>query len=447
MNRIHKYTAVMYWLVYADISKCGVTYGVTPRYAYVLGERGGIHAFTHRRPGAFGKDVAWKEWQPMKTSNERWDNRYDDWGSINNTKAGTYLYPDEMPDMEGTTGEKTGLMAYWKNEEPYPVSYLKLWRKWKPVENLCNLGFTNLVANAICNAYGFPLSKLSEYIDLTKSKPYEMFGMTRADFRVMRNWKVKPKAEEWALWKQYQKAGGKESVLRFMEMIQTYSYTATRMGVEIMMEHPGDDLPKLWRYMGKQGMEGTGLVLLRDSRRMQQELTGRHDLTGEELWPRHLQADHDRLTQMIMEKNKKKNAQELQDGFDKVLEIYADLQWTDGDLAMILPRCNGDLIDEGHTLRHCVGGYGSRHANGKNIIIFVRHRRRPERSYYTLNMDFDGTEPIMVQLHGYGNEHHGDHKQYRHRIPQKVLEFVEKWKIAVLTPWWREQIKKGRKTA
>lgn len=43
-------------------------------------------------------------------------------------------------------------------------------------------------------------------------------------------------------------------------------------------------------------------------------------------------------------------------------------------------------MQEGATLKHCVGGYAKSHASGR-IILFIRHERRPERSWYTLNVD------------------------------------------------------------
>ena len=140
---------------------------------------------------------------------------------------------------------------------------------------------------------------------------------------------------------------------------------------------------------------------------MCRELSGRQELTEEERWPRRLQETHDRLTAQRRLPEDAAKAAEYQKGFDKVLETYGAIQWTDKDLAIILPKCNGDLVREGDVLRHCVGGYGRTHSKGQAIILFVRHYRRTERCYYTLNVDFSGSEPKEIQLHGYGNERHG----------------------------------------
>lgn len=87
-----------------------------------------------------------------------------------------------------------------------------------------------------------------------------------------------------------------------------------------------------------------------------------------------------------------------------------------------------------------VGGYGDAHCRLEQTIFFVRHYRRPERSYYTLSMDLRGI-PAQRQLHGYGNERHGPNKEYSHKIPRKVLDFVDAWKRTVLDPWYKNQIR------
>ena len=106
-----------------------------------------------------------------------------------------------------------------------------------------------------------------------------------------------------------------------------------------------------------------------------------------------------------------------------------------------MPKSNLELVREGQVLRHCVGGYGNEHAKGEKIILFVRHHRRPERSYYTLNISFAEDQPREIQLHGYGNERHGKNKQHRHRIPASVRAFVDRWEREILVPWFIHQKK------
>ena len=174
------------------------------------------------------------------------------------------------------------------------------------------------------------------------------------------------------------------------------------------------------------------MQLLIDYRKMMRDAEMAED--EETLWPRDLIVAHERITQFWAGRTKVS----YQMGFTSTFIKYRDLEWTDGDLCVVLPRVEEDLIEEGKILRHCVGTYGRRHCSGEPVF-FIRHHRRPERSYYTLQINMTGTIPREIQLHGYGNERHGDHKQFKHTIPQKVRDFCDRWERDVLTPWFADQ--------
>lgn len=72
------------------------------------------------------------------------------------------------------------------------------------------------------------------------------------------------------------------------------------------------------------------------------------------------------------------------------------------------------------------------------IILFIRHTRRPERSWFTLNVDV--RNKTILQNHGYGNE--SAHGRKLH-IPKAVQDFVDLWKQEVLDKWTLPKPKKG----
>ncbi len=448
------YTTILYWLVGKNVYDCGTVLDAVPRYAYVLGERGGLTAFSHRRPGVYGKDTADNCWHKLSGNEDRWGARYHDWRSINNTKCGSGAFPGlpEERAMAGTTGEKTGLWRYWRDTDGYrPVEYLKLWRKRKNAENLVNAGLACVVESAIKRGLRYaagPVQELEKAVDLSKRKPHEMLGVTRAELGIIRE--DDDPLGLMKIWSDYRSTGGREDIGKIASACDKYSTTVVQTAVDLIRKWGDCDIGKLERYMEKQKLRLWNIGLLRDSREMAASLADRQTLTEEERWPRQLQQTHDRLSAQKALMLSRKKSQALQAGFDMVLERYGGLQWNDGQLAVILPKSNDDLIREGKILCHCVGGYGESHAKGMNIILFIRHYRRPERSYYTLNISFERGDPQEIQLHGYGNERHGAHKQYAHRIPEAVRAFVDKWEAEVLAPWWREHRKefdKEKKTA
>ena len=153
------------------------------------------------------------------------------------------------------------------------------------------------------------------------------------------------------------------------------------------------------------------------------EMLGTGEHTDIELFPRNLTQAHDRLAEQIKAEAESK----LIKDFAKLAEKYSVLSWNDGNLCIRIVQSEQELIAEGKTLHHCVGSYGRKHVNQTDCIFFVRRYRRPERSYYTLDIDMTEVVPREVQLHGYRND-------YYRGIPQEVRGFVESWKNEILIP-------------
>lgn len=431
-------TTILYWLAENHITQYGAWLELVPRYAYALDEEGKIRAFSHRQYGGYGLDGPAARWRPWKNGSDKWDAFYCDWQSICGRKRGTVSWPTLPAEMAGSTGEKTGLAGYWTGSDGVlPLQYLKLWRRCPAVENLVNAGFVGFLHSVIYNAYQYkydPVTEAGKTLDLTRRKPHELLGLSKEDYRVIdhsvrpgdlqlfqRFRVLEPKVDAEKLWAKVQGGAG----VALLDQIVNY----------------GGSLDRYDRYFEKQGLTIRSIGLLRDARKFAEDLHPRQKLTEEELWPRHLQEAHDRLSMARVLQLDAGKSRQLQAGFDAVLQKYGALQWTDGELEILLPKSNLDLVREGQVLRHCVGGYGQSHAQGVKIILFVRHHRRPERSYYTLNISFAGDRPEEIQLHGYGNERHGVNKEHPHRIPAKVRAFVDRWEKEILIPWFVNQKK------
>lgn len=272
------------------------------------------------------------------------------------------------------------------------------------------------------------------WVDWREVKPHRMLHMSRAAFREISH-------KRWGMgdvecWDRYRSQIQPADALDFERCRERVGSKAVGQLLEMLADGWDDLLPVLVvRYLEKQNALDDGVQLLIDYRRIMRD-AGLAE-TEETLWPRNLTAAHERVTQFWSNRFKTS----YQADFSSTFIQYRDLEWTDGHLCIVLPRDEDDLISEGKTLRHCVGTYGANHCSGRPIF-FVRHYRRPERSYYTLNIDMRGTIPKEIQLHGYGNEHHGERKQFSHKIPQKVREFCDIWEREVLMPWFAARRKK-----
>lgn len=185
VSNVSGYAAILYWMIERNITEYGSTMEIKPMYAYVLGDRGGVTKYRHGQfTGMFGTFRNDSSWQLCKDNRDQIQCQYNDWGSINNRKAGAIVYP--FPDsLIGTTGEKTGLHEMTTaNKTPYLLDYVKLWYKWKPVEALAKAGFTDLLSALLDgDVYGNALTKLASVFDTGARKPSQILGLTKAEYR------------------------------------------------------------------------------------------------------------------------------------------------------------------------------------------------------------------------------------------------------------------------
>lgn len=117
------------------------------------------------------------------------------------------------------------------------------------------------------------------------------------------------------------------------------------------------------------------------------------------------------------EKNREKEAKmkKLDEKRKKVFEAE------DEEFLIRLPLKLSEIIKEGSSLNHCVGGYVDRHANGDTTILFLRKKSDKDKSFYTI--ECHGTDPKkgidVRQIHGQNNKWLGNNPE--------VVPFVLRW--------------------
>lgn len=419
-------TALVSWLacreIYPDHTQ---HFEIVPWVANVIDEQGRLRAFRYDEHG-------WhRACGPVTPETTGYLSGEGYYGYV---RGGFVELPDS--DLAGETGEKTGVREYLEADGCFPTDYLRIWRKHKSIENLMKSGFSGGAAHAVNNyASGYGAKALDE-LDLTKQKPHEILRMSKSEFRHIcsERWGY----GQYSLFLLMRDAGMVGDVQRFSDYWQRYKDGGLRYALNMANKPDGLTMEQIDRYLvGKLGLRPEDLHLLGDTWRMHRLVYLQPPRTQEELWPRNLMERHDQLSAMAEVKSDAKQ----QAAFDRTAQTLAPLIWTDGELCIVIPTCSADLSREGRVLRHCVGGYSHSHVSG-SPVLFVRHRRRPERPYYTLNICLTGDAPRRLQLHGYGNERHGDKKQYEHTIPKKVLDFCDRWEREVLAPWWAERQRK-----
>lgn len=438
---------LLYWMASRTLDEYGIfCTEILPHEAVILDRCGKLRRIRHNRRnmGGYTQLPHWEETAGFRAPEEL---RYNSTEAANGTKVGAVVYP-AAADLTGTTGEKTGIEDYARQGE-WLSEYLLLWRRHKNAENLARRGWAEtLDALMEGRCYenvrsGSTRTPEIPEIDWAERKPHRMLRMDRHSFAELAGrWS----AETLKLWMRYLDAGGDLTAAEFDGAEKEISSGSVRRMVRRMEQGRTEpELRKLLRYVRRQAARqeqerpiAAGLYLdyleMLEARQTQP--------TAYEICPRDLRAAHDRETAAYRERKTSKFAGD----FAELAKKYAPLTWSDGEICIRVAAEPDELTREGCVLHHCVGSYHEKHAHETDVIFFVRHARRPERSWYTLDICMTGSEPREVQLHGYRNECCG---RKRLRIPPQVREFCDRWKKEVLLPWAAEnrQKRRERKTA
>lgn len=156
----------------------------------------------------------------------------------------------------------------------------------------------------------------------------------------------------------------------------------------------GADIVELYRYLGKgDNLASVWCDYINMAVKIGYDLSDRTVL-----YPKNLHERHDAAVAEVRYKADAA-AQEEYKNRRKMLEKKYSFQLA--GYRIIVPQSSEEIIREGTTLHHCVGGYADRHIKGKTTILFLRKARTPWRSFMTIELDEQGN---LRQIHGYKNE-------------------------------------------
>jgi hypothetical protein len=95
------------------------------------------------------------------------------------------------------------------------------------------------------------------------------------------------------------------------------------------------------------------------------------------------------------------------------------MSFADTDYLIRPVRSVKELVDEGKTLKHCVGGYVERVAKGESNILVIRRVFEPDKPFFTVVI----RKEDITQCYGLSHCHPDSH----------LRDFIERFKIAKLT--------------
>lgn len=143
-----------------------------------------------------------------------------------------------------------------------------------------------------------------------------------------------------------------------------------------------------------------------------------YDLTDDFiLYPRHLKEAHDRASEMFSQRKTEIYNQKIAAEYAGLLKQY---RMSRNGLMIVPPKTAAEIVEEGHALHHCVGGYVSRVANKECVILFLRQKEKPDEPFYTIEV----RNGEVQQIRGHNNCD----------PPPKVEAYMKVWTQKKLLP-------------
>jgi len=122
--------------------------------------------------------------------------------------------------------------------------------------------------------------------------------------------------------------------------------------------------------------------------------------------------------QEIADENNREKEEKMKKLDEKRKKVF---EAEDDEFLIRLPVKLSEIIREGGSLNHCVGGYVDRHATGSTTILFLRKKSDKDKSFYTI--ECHGTDPkkgiTVTQIHGQSNKWLGNNPE--------AVPFVLRW--------------------
>lgn len=133
------------------------------------------------------------------------------------------------------------------------------------------------------------------------------------------------------------------------------------------------------------------------------------------LFPKHFKEAHDDAMLKIRTKSQEKDIAKVNKLLPVLHKIFDYIDESAGYMIMA-PKDGKDIINEGHKLHHCVGGYLDKVAKGKTVILFVRKLKNPDKPFVTVEVSPE--THCIGQVSAFANA----------EAPKDVKAFLEKYK-------------------
>lgn len=302
------------------------------------------------------------------------------------------------------------------------VKFLCMSAKYPALEKLMKSGFEYIVKDKLLGR--------SVRLNYRGDTPQKILRLNTAELRAL-NEASASEYNDYLYFRKNIRASGS-----FAKRFELFEHFRTILpDIVEVAEQTGLSHEKVMNYIKRQtgGKNEKTYLFMRDWKdHLRQCVELGYDVTDEAICkPADFYKMHERIS-MEVEARKDKM---MWDNFTKNYEQRRELEFFGEEFIVIQPSYIDEIIKEGEALRHCVGGYAERHAQGKLTIMFLRKKSEPDKPYYTVEVSNDYK---IVQCRGLRNNMANNPK------PKSVEDFEKKYQ-EYLDGLVQSKAKKARK--
>ena len=301
------------------------------------------------------------------------------------------------------------------------VKYLAWYALQPQIEMAVKLDLMEIVADLVQDG-----RKNHQFINWNAQRPNEFLRMSKQDARYFLNARM-----DLNDLKQWKTIGKGMPIGRYLSLAEQCGGTEKLKRIARCAEKAGAGLERAVRYVvgnvpkcGYAGYTiGDIIQYWEDYLTMAQKLD--YDLTEETVaMPKDLKQRHDAAAAIIRHQG---SEEERKKYIKRKRMLEKKYEFRLGELCILVPQSTEEIVQEGKTLHHCVGGYADRHVRGETTILFLRKRKKQGRSFLTIEMNEYRGKVDILQIHGYKNE--GYEKPGKPVLPplEKYRDFLDTW--------------------
>lgn len=356
-------------------------------------------------------------WEDYKQRGKRWVTGILQWRYSFPGK----IYGKTLPTLAKKELSRTGLLERFRYSNTFdPDVYLAALKRIPRLEQLLKAGLFRLADDCIGCYYDPPL-----FTDWQCTSLIKALGINRQQFKRLRQFNGGLQSVEWL---QYEN----ETHKNFPDEVIVWLADEHIHPRELQFIYPKMSIIQIYHYVRRQMNEShmdskDVLQTWVDYLSMARGL--RMDTNDPIVYRvRKLHQRHNDLIRQLEDKDATVEIGKVLEKYPHVDEICRSIagkyEYSDDTYTIVAPKKVEDIFSESRTLHHCVyhsEHYWDRLERRESYILFLRRTAEPDKPYYTLEVEPDGTV----------RQKRTEYDRQKPKDMQKIIPFLRKWQKVI----------------